>query len=132
MIDESHRMNRLTETPLSVRFFSTTNINNIQNDIMHRAKQETGYTIGRQSDNELFNVLQYVFDVHACHLNTSIDNQIQKLNIEVLKIVMPMVISGVKQYIGYVSDASSMYIPMEHGVSTTTKGENSLSMKPFF
>ena len=131
-VQESLKITKLANNALSNYFFSSTNINILQKTLVDTVKSKFGYSIGRQSDTELLNVMNYVYDQHALHCDHNIEIQINNLNEIVIDMVLPMIITGVKQYLGYVKDASTTYTPMSRGKTTSIKGENSLSMKPFF
>jgi hypothetical protein len=118
---------------LSDIFFSTTNIDALQEGIRYRVYVETKgvHVIGRQSDTELKVVMRSMYLQHAKHNNRPVVEQVRVLNKHVLDWVVPEVVSNLQQYIVYKRDASTLPMPLEHAQLSTMKGTRVLELKSF-
>jgi len=102
---------------LNQAFFSQSNIDQIQNMIRHDIyKMSNGmYTIGKQSNTELIIIMRSIYFQYARHLldNTTIRDQVEELNIKVVRDSVPKILSQIQQYYGYMRDSTTMHDPME-------------------
>lgn len=126
-------LGQIQRNNLSDIFFSTTNIDALQEGIRYRVYVETNgeHVIGRQSDTELKVVMRSIYLQHAKHDNRPILEQVRVLNKHVLDWVVPEVVGNLKQYIVYKKDASTLPIPLEHAQLSTMKGTKTLELKSF-
>lgn len=126
------------ETPLTFLFFSGKNIDSLQNLLRLRTYNETGYVIDDQSVNELLTIMRGVFLEHVSHpplihkdmtkdvlenLLVKYTNEVDRLNRLVVEFITPKLISQIKQYLGYLQDASAQPIPLEQPMSDSTTGQ---------
>jgi hypothetical protein len=118
---------RQCASPLSDRFFSVRNLAEIQMQLRIIIREKTGYTIAKQSDEELAIVLRNVYVLYADQ-SANIEAEVRRLNALVLGIVVPMVGTGISQYLGYVRDASQMHVPMERSKNVSQKGRNTFEL----
>lgn len=118
--------------PLSVVFFHEKNVDFIQRQLQKVIRNKMNENIDRQSDHHLLSIMHHVYKEFAYHSYDEVNKEVNILNKKVLEFIVPMVQNGIKQYKGYVKDASQLYVPMERGTSTTIKGENDLEFKSFF
>ena len=122
---------KVEANPVLVRFFSNTNFDVLQRQLVSQVRQRTGQSIGRQSCDEVFVVMKYVY----LQVNrVSVDNvreEIHKLNELVLNELVPMVSSNVLQYTQYMKDINTLPTPIDRGQVTSTKGENTFVMNSF-
>lgn len=126
------RIGNVQETNTSRKFFSNSNVANLQSLMKRNVMNKTGKRIGDQSSEHLTTIMSHVMKEFSIHSNANADAHVDYLNKKVLEITVPMIVEGISQYQAYVRDASQMHVPMERSVNTSIKGENSLSMKPFF
>ena len=112
-------------------FFSEKNINALQDGIRYRIFNETGVTIGRQSDNDLKIIMRSIYLQYSKNLPTKVIEQVRELNKKVLDWSVKEVLSNLKQFQKYKKDVSTMPIPLERSPLITTKGTKTLELKPW-
>lgn len=122
----------LTPTPLSDLFFSTENVEALQQGIRYRVFTETKKVVDRQSDDELAIYMRAVYLQEARHLPTDLVAQVRELNASVLKQAVANIVSNVKQHEKYIHDVSTLPIPLEKGLSTNVKGNKILELRQRF
>lgn len=120
--------------PLIDEFFSDANINVLQSALKKSVKQRTGHAISNQSCDEIATVMRYIYINSGRPLtkNANIRAEVDNLNSAVLSDLVPMVSSNVMQYVQYTKDISTLRTPINHGVSTSTKGNNTLKLQDPF
>lgn len=115
------------DTPLAQVFFSASNTNAIQTKLRIIVKEKTGYTIGRQDDEQVAIVMRAMYALHARH-GEPIETEVRRLNAIVLSELAPMVGTGISQYLGYLRDASTMHTPLERPKNMSIKGSNTFEV----
>ena len=118
------------DTDLSRAFFSKTNLDGIQKQLKTQVHHATGYTIDRQSDTEVTGIMKGVYD--AFSNNEGGKEEIKRLNKIVLEILVDQVTAGVKGYLVYLKDASTMPQPLSRGTFASIKGDRSIEYKVGF
>lgn len=113
---------RQEDTPLSMSFFSTGNINKIQNTIRQSIKSETGMSIDRQNDDDLATLMRYIYITNSWNPASQIQEQIALLNKRTADKALTQVRSGLAERIGYLRDLATPIQPNDRPVSTTTYG----------
>ena len=118
---------------LSDIYFSKNNIQRLQNEIRTGVynKSNGQYVIGEQDCDTLKVIMRSIFLQYSANMSTQIEDQIHSLNTMVLNYCIPQVFSEAQAYIKYLSDASSMYVPMEHPVMAK-ENDKQLFLKNFF
>lgn len=105
-------------TLLSEVFFSKQNIQIVQNGlragIYHKSKGQ--YTIPPQDCDALKIIMRSIFLQHAANQNKDVTEQVNQLNQLVLNYCIQQVYSEAQGYIKYVSDVSTLAIPIAHPV----------------
>jgi len=109
-------------TPLFDTFFSTVNMDVVQNRLRATIQQKSGYAIDRQSDTDLLVIMRRVYGDNANVGASDVAAEVSRLNDLVLFNVVPMVASGVASYLAYLRDASSLPPPLPYGQQTSVKG----------
>jgi hypothetical protein len=117
-------------TPLSNLFFHPKNVDTIQAELQYRVFKKTGLRIGRQSDKELKIVMRSVYLQESLNQSRNIQSQISKLNETVLDYCVKNATSNALQHKQYMSDTTSMPIPMNHPVGTTGRNRHTFSLHP--
>lgn len=119
-------------SPLSAAFFSKQNMNDIQVALKNRIRCKTGYTIDRQSDEDLVIIMRALYALHSqnVHDPQQITLEVQRLNDLVLADLVPMVAANLAAYLGYLKDASSLPAPLPRGVNTSRRGSDVFSLFP--
>jgi hypothetical protein len=106
------------DTNLSIAFFSKENIQAIQNGIrygvFHKSKGQ--YTIAPQDCDSLKIIMRSVFLQYSANQMDNISKQINELNKMVLNYCIPQVYSEAQAYMKYISDVSTLAIPIAHPV----------------
>uniref|UniRef100_A0A6C0CS22 Minor capsid protein P8 central region domain-containing protein n=1 Tax=viral metagenome TaxID=1070528 RepID=A0A6C0CS22_9ZZZZ len=120
-------------TPVSNLFFSTNNIDILQDGIRYSIYKRTNkqYVIGRQNDHDLKIVMRSIYLQYGRNLPTDIVGQVKELNSRVLEWTVNEVLSNLKQYQVYRKDASTLPMPMDYGSFVTQKGTKTLETKMF-
>jgi hypothetical protein len=120
------RSTHLQETETSRLFFGRPNIDALQGRLVRAIRERTGYTIDRQSEEQLLIVMRYVYMQSGRHHGGA--REVARLNELVLREVVPQVGAGLAQYLDYLRDASTMYTPIARGQATSIKGTKSLEV----
>lgn len=127
------------ETKISRIFGSKKNIEEIQNMIRYKVFKNTGgkfnngkpingsgHIVGKQHIEDIVVIMRYVY-LQYCSFptncdDTSIQKEVDKLNIYVLKEIVPRVIEETEAYLGYLRDASHLPEPIPRSLSTNNAG----------
>jgi len=121
------------DSELSQTFFSRENIqilqNGIRSGVYHRSNSQ--YTIGPQDCDSLKIVMRSVFLQHSSNLPYDIPNQINELNKIVLNYCIQQVYSEAQGYMKYISDVSTLAVPIAHPVLAKNY-DRELELKPWF
>jgi hypothetical protein len=115
---------QLTNTEVSNLFFSSININALQDGIRYRIYNETNgkFVIGKQSEQELKVVMRSIYLQYANNDNGNCVEEVKRLNALVLNWTVPEVLSNLLQHQTYRKDASTLPIPLELPELLTKKG----------
>ena len=126
------------ETPLTFAFFSSKNIQNIQDLIKFTVHKETGYVVDNQSVNELMIIMRSIFLEYSLHpklidesmsdkekseLITKYKNEVARLNQIVINEIVPKIISQIQQYLDYLRDASQQPYQMDKPKNESITGQ---------
>jgi hypothetical protein len=133
-------------TPLAVYFFSTENINYLQERTKQETKRHTGQVINNQSIDELIiimiNKLLYAYSGWLPNETSqggpnaitdrgekpcSLENRLFRLNKSVLEETVKQVLSGINQYKQFIKDQSSLPMPLSLPTYTSMSGSRELS-----
>jgi hypothetical protein len=117
--------------PVLINFFNDKNMSLIQSSLKIQVKKKIGQSISNQSCNEIYTIMKYIYVNNAKIIFTKFHEEVLRLNSLVLNELVPMVVSNVLQYIQYISDINTLPTPINRGVTTTTKGDNSLELRTF-
>lgn len=113
---------------LSLKFFSTENVNNIQNLIRYNVylKTDKKYNVSRQSDLDLKVIMRSLYLQHSPNLKMYIDKQVYYLNNLVVEWCVPSIINEIEQYNGYINSLNTMAVPIQHPINVSSAGTRSL------
>ena len=114
----------ITNTSLSVNFFSKENINKIQNLIKRGVyyKSNKQHIIADQNEQELVIIMRSIYLQYGKNLPTNINDQINELNNMIVEWAIDNIISNIEQYISYKKTCSTLPMPIEHAQLTSTAG----------
>ena len=121
------------ETQLSSIYFSRENIQILQNGIRAGVyhKSNGQYTIGPQDCDSLKIIMRSVYLQNSANQPNNITQQIEALNQLVLDYSIQQVYSEVQGYVKYISDVSTLAVPIAHPI-TTNNTDRQLLLKPWF
>jgi hypothetical protein len=131
----------ITPTPLLIYFFSTENVDYIQNRIKNEVKKHTGTEINNQSIDELLIIMRsnllYAYSGWLPNNSNkitdrgpkecSLEERLSRLNKSVIEESVKQVLSGINAYKQYTKDISSMPMPLSMPVYTSMSGSRELS-----
>lgn len=118
---------------LSDAYFSAKNINYLQGKIREGVyvKSNNQYQVGEQDCDTLKVIMRSIYLQYSANLPENAGEQIQALNTMVLNYCIPQVFSEAKAYLKYLSDASTMYVPISHPV-LPKENDKQLELQPWF
>ena len=120
-------------TPLIDTFFSAQNILNIQKGIQYGVyiRSQKKYQIGYQDEDTLYIIMRSIYLQYSKNLPQDIPSQIQTLNNRVLAYCINQVYNEAQGYMQYLTDASTMYTPMDHPILAYEE-DKTLELKDWF
>jgi hypothetical protein len=121
------------DTDLSRAFFSHQNIQILQNGIRAGVYERSNnqYVIGPQDCDSLKIIMRSVYLQHASNLPYDIPQQVTELNKIVLNYCIQQVYSEAQGYMKYISDVSTLAVPIAHPVMANNN-DRELVLKPWF
>jgi hypothetical protein len=121
------------ESALSNAYFSLENIQILQNGIRagiyHKSNGQ--YIIGPQDCDSLKIIMRSVFLQNSSNLPYDVTKQVQELNKMVLDYCIQQVYGEATGYIKYISDVSTLAIPIAHPVMSSNS-DRQLELKSWF
>lgn len=113
-------------TSLTESYFSRENVDLIQQELIKRIYNQTGYVISRQSDMNLQIIMRSIYLQYGKNLPCQIKEQIIELNEEVLKECIKIIIPNVEQTIGYRNDLAKLPALMNRAINVSSAGSKQL------
>ena len=122
------------DTPMSLAFFSEQNMQIIQNGIRAGVYNQSGgkYEIGPQDCDSLKIIMRGIFLQYSANLPYKISDQIRELNKMVLEFSIPKVFGETQGYIKYLSDASTLVVPLASPICETQYHKRAHKMPDWF
>jgi hypothetical protein len=122
------------ETNLSKAYFSTENIQIIQNGIRSGVykKSNQQYVVAPQDCDSLKIIMRSVFLQHSANQTDNISQQISELNKIVLDYCVFNVYSEAQSYMKYLHDVSTLAVPLATPIVETYKDKNNYLMPNWF
>jgi hypothetical protein len=121
-----------TPTSLTQSYFSRENVDLVQNEIIKRIYNQTGYVISRQSDTNLQVIMRSIYLQYGKNLPCQIKEQVLELNEEVYKECLRIMIPNIQQTIGYRRDLNKLPVTMNRAINVSSKGTKTLYDKVGF
>lgn len=120
----------LTNTPLSLQFFSKENINTIQSLIRRVVYHRSNNThiISNQNEQELLIIMRSMYLQYGKNLAYDIDKQINVLNNITVDWAAINILSNIDQYISYKKTCSTLPMPLERAQLPSQKGTKTLEI----
>ena len=104
-------------------FFSKSNVDNIQKTIKNIVLKTLNVELTENQNTEsLLMVMRYVYLQDGRFLKYNINEQVGMLNKKLLNIIVPDIITGVKQQIGYIKYIYNPLTPINRPFSDSVKG----------
>jgi hypothetical protein len=116
----------ITKNNISDLFFSSLNMNALQDGIRNRVYNETEQKISRQSDIDLLIIMRSIYFTYAQNRPDDIVQQVRELNIRVLDETVPRVVSEVRTNLIYQKDICTLPVPMERSQNMSSAGTKTL------
>tara|TARA_B110000858_G_C17744187_1_gene446442 strand:+ start:550 stop:933 length:384 start_codon:yes stop_codon:yes gene_type:complete len=111
-----------TETPLNSLFFSQQNVNVIQKTMRHKFKGESGLSIDRQDDRDLFALMRAVFIMYEQNPYGDAVEQVKNINEVVVNKALEQIRTNVSQFMTYVRDMDQPIMPLATPENTSVYG----------
>ena len=121
----------ITDTPVSDLFFSSKNVNILQDGIRYSIYKKTGHIIDKQSQVELQIIMRSIYLQYSKNNLTDIVPQVKELNEKVLHFIVPRIIIELNQYVHYKNDLSYLPIPLDRGSYESSAGLKTIDIKEF-
>ena len=112
-----------TKTPLNTLFFSQFNIDLLQRAIRSEFKKLTEISIDYQRVSDLLAIMRSVFTVLSEDHNVAVQEQVKKMNTEVIQKCISQINVGVTQYITYMRDSDTFKTPLALPINSSTYGK---------
>jgi hypothetical protein len=113
---------------LSLSFFSKENIKKLQEllrrEIYYRTDKK--FLIDDQSEDDLIIAMRAVYLQYATNLPYQIAEQTEKLNYMTIDYVAPDMVTGIRQFYGYIRDISTAPRPIDRPLNVSKKGTRTL------
>lgn len=123
-----------TNTPLIDAFFSSKNIQIIQNAIRANIyKISNGeYIISQQDCDTLKIIMRGVFLQHSMNMQSNYTEQISQLNEMVIEFSVKQLVGEIESYLKYKRDVSTLATPMPLPIMSSTVKTKQLELKQWF
>jgi hypothetical protein len=127
-------LGQIDETPLSKAYFSDTNIQIIQNGIRAGVYRKSNgqYTIGPQDCDSIKIIMRAIYLQNSINQPTNISKQIDALNKMVLEYCIPKVYLEAQGYLKYLSDVSTMAMPIANPIMASQKDKKNHKLPNWF
>ena len=120
-------------TKLSDMYYSQTNIDFLQNEIINQVYKKTSgkYRIVKQSEDELVIVMKSIFLQYARNSDVDVQLQINTLNKHVLDYCVNDVYTNLLQYVKYIDDITKEQVVIDRPQNVDVKGNKTLMPNHF-
>lgn len=108
---------------VNIQFFSAQNIDIIQKNIQSNVYKNTNQKIGKQSETELFIIMQSIHRQHSRNIPTHIQEQVDELNEIVANEATRLITPRLLQHISYLEELNTGRKFMEYAQNTSSVGE---------
>ena len=129
MADIYSRLHNVHETEFSVKYFHEKNVQHLQKELQSLLLK-SGYKTKPQCYDAVLSYMMNIFELYANPLTNDYTNETLKLNAIVLDKMFNTMITEIKQYIGYIKDASTLPDPIDRPTHMTSK--QSIQYDEFF
>lgn len=118
---------------LAKGYFSQENVERLHERIRFGVYRMSGgkHVIDKQSEEELIVIMRYFYLECGSFKKFMIQEEIEKLNKQVIAYCVPNIMNEIQSYMKYLDDSGKNNAPLEHAHNTNIKGSKSIEMKPF-
>jgi hypothetical protein len=109
-------------SPLSETYYTPSNVDFLQGEIIRSVKDSTGYTIGKQDPMDLYNLMRKVYADYMVVDYDDIPNQVSRMNDAVVNSATRTISSGIMQNLVYLRDIATLPVPPNAPKNTSTYG----------
>lgn len=110
------------KSSLSETFYSKSNLEYLQKTIIESVKTNSGYTIGRQNDMDLYNLMRTVYTDYMVNDSDDVATQVSKMNSVVVENATRTITSAVIADLIYLRDISTLPVPPDAPRNTSRYG----------
>ena len=110
--------------------FSTANIEYLQAEMARRVKAESGHSISRQDDPSLLIIMRRIYADNALNDVGNERAQVDALNEKILKVCVPMIVSGIHARLTYLRDISTLPMPLDRSSNQSSAGTRMGTFNP--
>lgn len=112
-----------SDSILGKAFFSKANVKLINDMVRYQVflRSDKKYLIGDQSAIDVEIIMRSMFLQHARHAG-QITEQIKELNMMVVNVILPRILSEIQQYIGYLHRVEQLPVPIERPRNMSSQG----------
>lgn len=104
-------------------FFSKSNVDNIQKSIKNIILKTLNVELTENQNTEsLLMIMRYVYLQNGRFLKYNINEQVELLNKKLLNIIIPDIITGIKQHLEYIKYINNPINPIDRPFSDSVKG----------
>ena len=118
-----------SSTPLNTEFFCQRNMNQIQKDINQKFKSESGLSLDRQDDRDLFAIMRAMFITYEYNPYDNVQKQVGVLNRVVVDKALEQIRTSVSQFMTYVRDMDKPMTPLPAPENTTIYGTKTMDLR---
>ena len=111
-----------TKTPLNSMFFSQENLNVVQRTIRYKFKNESGLSIDRQDERDLFALMRSVFIIYEQNPYDNVTEQVKRINEVVVNKALEQIRTNASQFMTYVRDMDQPMMPLPTPENTSVYG----------
>lgn len=120
MSDVYAKLHNKHETDFSRYYFSDQNITMLQTNLQNTMSSK-GYKTKRQCYNAVLSYMMNVYEIYANPKAVDLQKETNKINTIVLDKMTNILITEIKQHIGYIKDASTLPVPIDHPTHMTAR-----------
>jgi len=106
--------------------FSERNLERVQTMIRTIIKNKYGYSIGRQSQDEISIVLRSMYEMHGNPGAPNPATEVSRLNARAMEFFIPHIKANIESYIAYIRDSTKPYRLLDRPTNTSLRGQNVL------
>jgi hypothetical protein len=120
--------NQIEPNKLTATYFSKSNLDKIQSEIIKQVKEKNGKDITRQSDTQVQIIMRSIYLQFGKNNRTPLKSQLEELNNLVVEECVRIILPNIEQYSGYIRDITNPIPTVPIPESSSNKGRNTFSL----